>query len=256
MVGEYRKVPELVSQWRRKYSVDPDRWVEATLGRDAPSTSPDSFMGKVGPGEEQMPSQEKDNNHFFLFLAMQIEPSLNNFVVHVRSHTSGTLGRHLAAEWTRHVIEALRVVKIMVLATATDGDWSYVLGQNEALARYEFAMIEMMHRVAVIGSEHQNILFDQIDLGKGALICDVLHALKCQRRGIKNLLSFHARASTIAAENLNKVFHLRGFLRELSSCVDQDSDSSKTRSQRSGNQILTKTVCSPDPNLSGVPHQV
>jgi hypothetical protein len=71
-------------------------------------------------------------------------------------------------------------------------------------------MIEMMHPVAVIGSEHRDISLDEIYLGEEALICDVLHALKCQRSRLKDLMSFHARAPTISAESLNKVLHLQG----------------------------------------------
>jgi hypothetical protein len=100
--------------------------MEVSLGVDAASMSSDSFMGKMSPGEEQMPSQEKDNNNFFLFLVMRLKPSLNNFVVHRRPHTSGTLGSHLATEWTREVIAAWSAVKIKVLATAIDGNQSFL----------------------------------------------------------------------------------------------------------------------------------
>jgi hypothetical protein len=191
--------------------------VEVTLGANAVSMSPDRFIGKVGLGEEQMPSEEKHNNSFLLFVAMSIETSLNNLPVYVRPHNSGAFGGDLAADWTREVMIGLRAVKLKVSATAAAGDRSDVPGQTDAFARHEFVVIEMMHHVAVIGSEHRNISLGQTDLGERALICDVLPTLKCERCRLSDLLSFHAWAPTISAKSLNKLLPFRGSLAEPSS---------------------------------------
>jgi hypothetical protein len=208
-----KQIPELVKQWRRKYGLEDRKAIDVILGIDAASMKPE-WMERKDEGEhpgQKLPNGQINNN-FFVFLVMPYDPALGCFTAHVRAHCSGALGSKLSAEVIRDVKVALGDEGIIVRALATDGDRSYVSDQDSLFLRYKRRLKDL----AGSFQHPSRINLDSVNIDELWWICDVLHALKCQRCRLKDLLGLRGKGPTICAEMLNAILNLPHCLKDIS----------------------------------------
>jgi hypothetical protein len=162
------------------------------------------------PGD--VPGFEKYNNAF-AFMVQLVHPNLKSFVVHVRPHPQGSLGKEGEC-YSLYLAQILQRAHVQILTFATDGDRGHPAYQQALFSNYREVLEDGLQSIC------DHCFQAQADPIGGAArtiwwVADPFHCFKCQRCRLQGNLSLCPGEPVLNAALLNASLNLRQCLTDL-----------------------------------------
>jgi hypothetical protein len=194
-------IPPIVDQWRQCSGLGRDCLIDAGLVFDAAVFKPSDVTG-FGKC-----------NHAFVFMVQPEYPNFKNFVVYVRPHPQGSLGKEDECYFL-HLAQILQRSHIQILTFATDGDRGHLAYQQAVFSNYRKVLDNDLESIC------EHCFQAQADPIGGAVrtiwwVVDPLHCFKCQRCRLQGNLSLCPGGPVLDVALLNATLNLRHCLTDL-----------------------------------------
>ena len=196
-ITDINRIPEIITNFRLEYGIEPDVDIPVVLGIDACS------FDRI---------TSANHKYSFCFYIQPISPHLRCFPLHIISHEDGKANAAIL-NLRKKIVQALQENHVNVFAQATDGDNSYNVENEETLDLYfHFVIQHGVDEAVNYFAKYDNITFN---LG------DMLHILKIARSrllsGIPITFSFYNTNCTVSLSKMIEVLDIGKALTDKSS---------------------------------------